>query len=342
MSERTPPIAVLGAGAIGCYIGGCLAAAGADVILVGRARVAEELDRYGLTLSDWQGRSQQLAPDGLAFEISPEALSQASIILVTVKSGDTATAAHDIATFAPKNALVVSLQNGVRNADVLKASLPGHQVLQGMVPFNVAGDGAGHFHCGTEGQLALQQGDGQERGLIDALTQAGLQPKTYPDMQPVAWGKLLMNLNNPINALSGIPLRDQLGQRGYRRILAASIREALAVLKVADIAPARTGKVIPALLPYVLLLPDSLFRRAAAAMLKIDPQARSSMADDLRRGRRTEVDFLNGEVVRLARMVGTDAPVNRQIQTLIHQAEEQAQGSPGLSSQALARLLLMS
>jgi len=139
----------------------------------------------------------------------------------------------------------------------------------------------------------------------------------HADLLPVQWGKLMLNLNNPVNALSGLPLREELMQRGYRRCFASLIDEALGVLKVAGIAPAQVAAVPAHRLAGLLRLPDWIFRIVAARMLRIDAKARSSMADDLALGRRTEIDALSGEVVRLAREHGLSAPRNSRMVSLL-------------------------
>lgn len=98
--------------------------------------------------------------------------------------------------------------------------------------------------------------------------------------------------------------------------------EALTVLRHAGIRPAKLGRVAPGLLPTMLRLPDFLFLRLAAAMLRIDPQARSSMWEDLQSGRLTEVDYLNGAVLRLATTCGTSANCNARMAQLVHAAEQ--------------------
>jgi 2-dehydropantoate 2-reductase len=143
-------------------------------------------------------------------------------------------------------------------------------------------------------------------------------------MLALAWGKLIINLNNAVSALSGRTLLEELKERDYRRVVAASQREALRLLRRAGIRPAKVGPVPPSLLPAVLGSPDWLFNRLFLRGWKIDAKARSSMADDLAAGRRTEVDYLNGELVRLAERLGTDAPVNRAIVELVREAERGA------------------
>jgi 2-dehydropantoate 2-reductase len=129
-------------------------------------------------------------------------------------------------------------------------------------------------------------------------------------MHAVQWGKLLLNLNNPVNALSDLPLRAQLKDREYRGVLAALQTEALAALKAADIRPVKVTTVSPRMLPHILRLPNWLFTRVAARMLRMDENARSSMWDDVQQGRVTEIDDLCGAVVRLATQYGAPAPLN--------------------------------
>lgn len=305
-------ICVYGAGTIGCYVGGRLAAAGADVVLVGRGRLAGQLAEHGLHLTDWRGADIRLSPGDIDYRTVP---TGGDLVLVTVKSAATAEAADQLARVLTPDAVVVSFQNGLRNASVLRDRLPGHTVLTGMVQFNVVNRGAGAFHEGVEGRLEVERHSALQPFLAD-FERAGLPIQLRDDMQSVQWAKLLLNLNNAINALSGLALRDELSQRAYRRCFAAAQREALRLLDAAGIRPAQLTRVPPHRLPAVLSLPDFVFSRAAKAMLAIDPLARASMCEDLDAGRPTEVDYLNGEVVRLG-----PAPVNARLVELIHEAE---------------------
>ena len=316
-------IVVLGAGSIGVYVGASLQATGADVLLLGRARMGERLAQGGVLLTDLQGGRRQLAGAQIQFTTDPAQLATASLVLVTVKSADTAAAAAGIASHAPATCVVLSLQNGIGNAEVLRAALPGRAVLGGMVPFNVVQMADQRFHRGTEGELMTEASPALAPWLA-AFEQAGLPLQQRSDFLEVQWGKLLLNLNNAVNALSNLPLKTELSQRAYRRCLALLMDEALRVLSAAGIAPAKLARVAPGLLPTVLRLPDWLFVRLAATMLRIDPEARSSMWEDLQAGRRTEIDHLNGAVLALARTVGQAAPANASIIALVRQAEQGA------------------
>ena len=329
MKKDFPYIAIYGAGTIGCYLGGCLLASNHSLVMVGRERIKKELSLSGLTITDHQGRNQHIPAEKVPYSTDPAAIAKADYILLTVKSGDTLKVAQELAHYAKPDAIVISLQNGIHNGDLLKQQLGNRVVLTGMVPFNVAHKGNGHFHCGTQGDLALESG--QSAALVNCLGRAQLKVISYADMKPVQWGKLLLNLNNAINALSGLTLREQLNHSGYRAILVASINEALRILQSAGIQPAKVSKVAPSLLTKVLSLPDWVFQRISPLLLKIDSQAISSMAEDLSLHRTTEVDYLNGEIVKLANTIHAVAPVNQAIVKLVKQAEKNRLGSPQLS-----------
>lgn len=329
-------IAVLGAGSVGCFIGGAWQAAGLPVTFIGRPRIARDVHEHGLTVSDFSGWSTRITD--VDFACVPAPLADAETILVTVKSGDTAEAAREIRDNANDGALVISFQNGVSNVDVLKRELGSRfEVVRGMVPFNCAYLGEGRIHKGVAGAPLYAEDRSRTRELAQRVGGGPAAIKLSTDMLGIAWGKLLINLNNAINALSGRPLRQQLRDRDYRRVFAAAMTEGLHVLKRANIRPAKVGSVGPALLPLVIGSPDWLFNSIFIRSWRIDDTARSSMSDDLAHGRKTEVDYINGEIVRLAERLGTDAPVNRAIVELVRKAEA---GAPALGPDALERAVL--
>ncbi len=310
------PVLVMGAGSIGCWFGGRLAAAGVPVVMVGRPRMLAALRNHGLTLTDCDNGLLRLPPEALElYEQVPPGLVP-GLVLLCVKSGATAAAAAQLGAALPAATPVVSMQNGIDNAAVARAAAPRLAVLPGMVPFNVAELGPGHLHRGTSGITAAQHHPALQAWL-PVLAAAGLPMSLYADLLPVQWGKLLLNLNNAVNALSGLPLRAQLLDRDLRWCSAALMAEALAVLDRAGIRPARMSPLPPRWLPAVLRLPTPMFRLVAARMLAIDAKARSSMADDLVRGRPTEIDAIQGAVTRLARSIGMAAPLNNRIADLV-------------------------
>jgi 2-dehydropantoate 2-reductase len=323
---------VAGAGSVGCFVGGLLAGAGCAVTLLARPRVVADVEAHGLHVTSLDGVDCRVPPLAIRATEDPAALALAGYVLVAVKSTDTAAMAELVAQHAPSTATVISLQNGVDNVPLLRERLPGRKVLAGMVAFNVVAMGEGRYHRATSGEIVLEQ---DAAGTAGKLAVPGLKVTSSSNMVGVQWGKLLLNLNNAINALSGLPLRDQLSQRAWRAILAEQIVEALAVTKAAGIAPV-TSPLPPSLLPIVLRLPDGLFKVLAGRMLKIDPQARSSMWEDLHLRRRTEIDHLQGAIIAHAAQHRLAVPLSRRLASLVKSAEASKQGSPGLPPAEIA------
>ena len=331
-------VGIFGAGSIGAYLGGMLARSGADVLLLGRAALANAVASEGLRISDNDGVDARVP--GIRVVQDAQALADRQLIFITTKSADTGSAGDALAKIwgDGHGRCIVSFQNGLRNADVLRRSLPGASIHAGMVPYNVVWHAPAHFHRGTSGELLIESG-ANAAAVVALLRRSGLAASVHADLPAVLWGKLLLNLNKPVNALSDLPLRAQLLDRGYRKIVAALMREGLRVLNRAGIRPAKAGKVGPRLVPFILDLPTPLFSRVAASMLKLDAEARSSMWEDLTKRRVSEIDWINGEIVRLAARHNIETPLNRAIIALIRSAEAAGRGSPALSAETLAALL---
>ncbi len=322
---------IIGTGAIGTYIGGRLASSGAAVTFVGKRHSIDQLAANGLRISDLDGFEQRLSPSSLKLitslsELGPAA--QAPTFLVCVKSNATDAVGRDIQKFCAAASTVVSLQNGVDNVSRLREQAPSMQILAGMVPYNVIMKTANHSHRATSGTLLIEKHQVSE-AFIAAFNRAGLDAALRDDMLQVQWGKLLLNLNNPINALSNLPLKTQLEDRDHRRVLASLQSEALGVLKLAGIQPAKIGKAAPHVLPTLLRLPNWIFKRVASSLLKMDASARSSMWVDLQAGKISEIDDLCGAVVRLAAKQQVSAPKNAALIGLInaYQADQVWTGS---------------
>jgi 2-dehydropantoate 2-reductase len=326
------PIGVAGAGSIGCFVGGMIAAAGRRVALLARPRLIQEIDRHRLRLTSFEGLDRRLVANELALSDDPRILADAGVVLVTVKSTDTAEMADIIAGQAPPDAVIVSLQNGVGNVPVLREKLPGRRVLAGMVPFNVMAMGEGRFHRATSGDIVLEQ---DAAGTADWLSVPGLNLRATGNIAGVQWGKLVVNLNNALNALSGLPLRQQLSQRAWRRLFAEQMAEGLAAIRAEGITLVSATPIPANWTPHLLRLPDAVFEMVLGRAMKIDPSARSSMWEDLQRGRRTEIDYLQGVIVEIAERRGLHAPLSRRIVALVKAAEAAGQGSPGLTPEQI-------
>ena len=228
------PIGVAGAGSIGCFVGGMLAAAGRRVALLARPRVIGEIEANGLRLTSFDGFERKIASSGLTLSEDPSIFRDAGAVLVTVKSADTAEMADIIAKHAPSEAVIVSLQNGVGNVAGAARPIAGTQGAGGDGAVQRDCAGMGRFHRATSGDILIEQ---DEAGTAARLSLPGLPMRATGNIAGVQWGKLMVNLNNALNALADMPLRRQLAQRGWRRLFADQMAEGLAAIRAEGITP---------------------------------------------------------------------------------------------------------
>jgi 2-dehydropantoate 2-reductase len=291
-------VAIMGAGAVGCYFGGMLARAGNDVVLIGRPAHVQAIQAAGLRL---QARSfdEQVR---VRASVDVADVQGASLVLFCVKSTDTGSAAQSLRPHLRADALVLSLQNGIDNADRLRLLLP--QAVRAAVVY-VAAEmaGPGHVRHHGRGDLLVEEGPGGD-GWADEFRAAGVPVVVSADVRQALWVKLILNC--AYNALSAI------GQVSYGQLLAvdsavdlmhAAVRECVAVA-------AAEGVQIPADIEATVM-----------ALARSMPDQRSSTAQDLARGRRTEIDHLNGVVVQRGRQHGIETPVNQALQAVVHLLE---------------------
>ena len=298
-------IAVVGAGAVGSYFGGMLARAGHPVTLIGRASHVDAIERGGLRLQSvsWDETIPVRATADLA------AVHEASVVLLCVKTVDTARVAQSIAPHLANGTLVVSLQNGVENAAVMRAA-GGFEAVPAVVYVAVEVVAPGHVRHTGRGDLLLGAApDALARPAAEAFAAtcvaAGIPCRVVDDLAPDQWIKLVMNCAfNAISALGGVQYGAISGDDDARETVTRAVEEAQAVARALGVR-----------LPESDLVPAAW--KLAAAM----PQATSSTAQDLARGRPTEIDALNGYVARRGQELGVPTPVNQALCALVHLRE---------------------
>ncbi|WP_312304145.1 ketopantoate reductase family protein [Pulveribacter sp.] len=297
-------IAVMGAGAVGCYFGALLARAGHDVVLIGRQAHVQAIQARGLRL-------QTAAEDvyvPLAASTEPQAVQGADAVLLCVKSTDTEDAARQILPHLAPGALVLTLQNGVDNDERARAVLgPGHPVAAAVVYVATAMEGAGQVRHYGRGELVIAPAPGSER-LARAFGAAGIPTQVSPDVRGALWSKLVINCAyNALSALTQQPYGWLAAQDGASEVIGDLVEECLAV--------ARTDGV---------RIPGDI-HAAVRGIVATMPGQRSSTAQDLARGRPTEIEHLNGYVARRGAALGVPTPVNRALRVLVRMAEAAAQ-----------------
>ncbi|KAJ3093001.1 hypothetical protein HK102_013275 [Quaeritorhiza haematococci] len=318
----------------GMYLGGFLHLAGSNVCYVGSDWLKTEIDSSdAVTVSDNRGREYRIPQEEIQYltdiaelvgekDSSPENDVPLDFLILTVKARETEEAVRKIAHLDGGKVVVVSFQNGPRNAEVIKKLMPNTTVIAGMVPFNVAHLPNAHFHQASLGPIYLEDGD-EASTLAQILIDAGLQTCLTADIRGIIYGKLLIALNNAIGALSGLPFRNELSEKSYRQVLAQCITEALSCYGAAGIMPLSFSSAVPPwTVPYILRLPDFMFFQIAGGVLGVDDRAMSTMYEDLLLRRPTDVDALNGEILRLGIEHGVPTPCNKVLIDLIKDIEK--------------------
>jgi 2-dehydropantoate 2-reductase len=303
MTENSwPRIAVLGAGAVGCYFGGMLARAGAPVTLIGRPTHVAVFQRDGLLLDTLQFKAR--VPVDASTD--SDAVAGADLVLVCVKSGDTDAAAKSIAPHLAPGATIVSLQNGVDNAARMRP-LVDAEVLAAVVYVGCQMAGPGHVRHTGRGDLVIGgrsgSADGARRSASVAAVfeRAGVPCKVSSNVDGELWTKLIINCAyNAACALSRLQYGPMVASAWARELMAQVIDEAATVARAEGVALDADG-----LLERVLSI--------GAAM----PAQISSTAQDIGLGKPTEIDALNGYVARRGAELGVPTPVNRTLHALV-------------------------
>ncbi len=296
-------VAVVGAGAVGCYYGGMLARAGHDVVLIGRPAHVDAIRAAGLHFEGVKF-DEHIA---LRASTEPDAVRGARLVLFCVKSTDTELAAEQIAPWLEPGSMVVNLQNGVDNTERIRARIS-RQVIPAVVYVATEMAGPGHLKHHGRGDLvigALERPVAPElAAALEAVrqwfVQAGVPVVVSDNVAGELWAKLVVKCAyNAISAIAQLPYGRMIGGVGVREVMRDVVEETLAVAVACG----------------VRMAPDQLagVYRIAEAM----PGQYSSTAQDLQRGRPTEIDHLNGYVVRQAEARGVPAPVNRVLHSLV-------------------------
>jgi 2-dehydropantoate 2-reductase len=292
-------IAVMGAGAVGCYYGGMLGRAGHEVTLIGRPRHVEAVQRNGLLLEtkEFQARVAMRA------STRADAVRGAQLVLFCVKSTDTETAGADMAPHLNAGAIVLSLQNGVDNAGRLQSLLK-QRVAPAVVYVATEMAGDGHVRHHGRGELVVAP-DVATPELTAVFAAAGVPLQASENVTGALWSKLIVNCAyNAMSAITQLPYGRLVQGRGVEAVMRDVVQECLAVAQAAGVA-----------------VPGDA-QEAVRNIARTMPTQYSSTAQDLAGGKRTEIDHLNGYVLRQGEALGVATPVNRALHALVKAIEK--------------------
>lgn len=292
-------VAIMGAGAVGSYYGALLARAGNEVILIGRPAFAEAVRHSGL----WLESSAFTGRVDLHADSDASALRDAELVLFCVKSGDTEQAGHDIAPYVSDSTPILTLQNGVDNAPRLAAVL-GREVIPAVVYVAVDMPIPAHVRHHGRGELVIGASTASVQ-LAKLFSAAGIPCNISDRVLDALWSKLIINCAyNALSAISQLPYGRLVQSAGVLELMRDVFDECVAVAHASAIT-----------------LPDDLWQSTLAIAQSMSAQ-RSSTAQDLARGRPSEIDHLNGLILRRGEQLGIATPVNRSLHTVVRLLEQ--------------------
>lgn len=294
LQEKPLHIAVMGAGAVGCYFGGMLARAGHTVTLIGRAAHVEAMQRDGLLL-DTQTFKEHVRVNA-STEVS--AIQGAQIVLFCVKSTDTVSAATAMAPYLNSQSVIISLQNGVENAAVLQGILP-QEVIPAVVYVATEMAGPGHLRHHGRGELVIGA-SASSVAIAAAFGEAAIPVQVSDNVAGALWSKLIINCAyNALSAIGQLPYGRLVQAEGVATVMSDAVQECLVVAHADGvIVPADCAEMVP---------------RIALGMA----DQYSSTAQDLARRKPNEIDYLNGYVCRRGLALGIPTPVNHALTTIV-------------------------
>ena len=302
--ENWPKIAVMGAGAVGGYFGGLLARAGAPVVMIGRPAFVEAVKKSGLFLDTLQ--FQESVQVEATTELSM--VRGAEIVLFCVKTTDNATTARALAPLLAPGALVLSLQNGVDNVEQIRDAAA-IEALPAVVYVAASVPQPGRVKHVGRGDLVIGPREEKTERVAALFSRANVPCRISENIRGELWTKLVWNCAlNAVSALGRAKYGQIAASADAWKVVETAVYEVLAVARADEIQP--SGLEDP--------------KAALAGALKIATQmaeALSSTGQDLNRGKRTEIDSLNGYVSRRGAALGVPTPVNHALYALVELAE---------------------
>jgi 2-dehydropantoate 2-reductase len=302
--NQWPRVAVVGAGAVGGYFGGMLARAGAPVVLIGRPAFVDTVKKNGLFLDTLHFQESVRAE--ASTELS--AVRDAEIVLLCVKTTDTASTARELAPLLSPETIVVSLQNGVDNTEQIRAA-SGIAALPAVVYVAAAMPEPGRIKHSGRGDLVLGPHNEKTERVAALFAQASVPCRVSDNIEGELWTKFIWNCaSNALTAVGRTTYGQIAASPDARKLVETTVYEVLAVASAARIRPPGAED------------PEALIASALKFAAQIG-NATSSTAQDLARGKRTEIDSLNGYIARRGAELGVPTPVNHALYTLVKLAE---------------------
>jgi len=314
-------VAIIGAGAIGCVTGALLHGHGHDVTLVGREDSVSGINGSGLVIDGVLGGERHEIPAKTALDFTPD------IIMLAVKTQDVEAACTDVRPFSDGAALI-TMQNGVRSDEIAAGVLGKDRLISSVVMFGATTTAPGRVTYNFESGLIIGEAfpGSAANGALDAaqgLLSGIFELHVTDDIHGAHWTKLVLNLNNALSGALGMSLQETFSDERVCRLGLGLMREAVLAMRAAGIKMADLPGMPLEKLSSLLYAPDDIGPGIYGGIMRglsREPLP-GSILQSIRRGRRTEIEYLNGEIIGLGLISGFKTPLNSRVTHLVREVE---------------------
>jgi 2-dehydropantoate 2-reductase len=321
-------IVVIGAGAIGSLVGGLLLRAGEDVTLIGRRAHVDAINERGLLIDGVPGTIRVNIKAQEHLDFTPD------IVILAVKSQDVEAAAYEIRPYV-HGVPIITMQNGVRSHELVANVLGRANIVSSVVLLACTFLEPGKVTYSSKGRLVIGNPFGFNRAQLERI--AALLNKAIPttliqDIHCAHWTKLIVNLNNAIPAITELSLQEIRAQPELRSLPFYLMKEGLDIIKRSNITLCNLPGIPMDILKRIFNMPISIAVPLLGLLMKSTGTVPKSMGavpvlgstlQSIKRGKSTEIDYINGEIVALGKKLGIPTPYNTIIVTMVHQVETQ-------------------
>ena len=312
--------AVIGLGAVGSIVGGLLTKSGENAVLIGKKNQVDIINQKGIRINGIKG---SILVENVHASSDLSSIEDVDLIIICVKSQDTENLANNLKQHIKKSALILSLQNGVRNSKILN-QITGNKAISGVVLFNALYSKPGDVTLTIRGGLLIEDESSYSEAidkLFNSFKMVGLSSKSAENIEGFQWSKLIVNLQNAVTALTGQTIKESIIDSNSRSILIATMKEGMYVLEKSKISIKTLPDMDPKKIINRLSFYNSIILKIGSKLMRLQ-NARTSMWQSLSRGKLTEIDYINGEIVNLARKNNLKAPINEKLVEKIKDAEK--------------------
>ncbi len=320
-------IAVIGAGAIGSLVGGLLSRAGEDVTLIGRKAHVDAINEKGLVIEGVLGEMRVNVKATEHLDFKPD------LVLLTVKTQDVEAVAHEIKPYV-SGVPVVTMQNGVRSDDIAAEVLGKENIVSCVVLLAGTFLETGRVIYSSRGRFVIGSPygfDGEQLENVAAVLNKIIPTRIIKDIRCARWTKLIVNLNNAIPAITGLSIQETGAKPELRKLSFFLMKEGVDVTKLSDINLCNLPGIPIGMLKRIFNMPVPIATLMLGFLMKYTGAVPKSMGtlpvlgstlQSIKRGKSTEIDYLNGEIVALGKKSGKPVPYNSAIVNMVHHVEE--------------------